>query len=190
MSKTESQVKKEFSFSELIEKIRQKAEEQHSQGEPEQKKGKGLEFMAYKLCVAKKHIELCVTKKITLAESNLLRLLEIGTIGAQNGRSQITDKAEFFISDLSAALGYKKKDKIWTILKSLEKKKYIVREKTRNKDAEILGLNPKVFDQILIDKHHEIAKKRHLKLAVDNTGNGVDNFADEPTNRRCGTDES
>ncbi len=121
-------------------------------------------------------------------------MLEIGTIGAQNGRSHITDKAEFYISDLSKALGYKEKDKIWKILKSLHAKKYIIREKTRTKDKEILGLNPEVFDQILIDKQHEVSKKRHLSLvvnthdsSVDNTQNDVDNCTDEssgkPTNR-------
>jgi hypothetical protein len=181
-------------------KAEKEAAEKAKAEKEKEKKGKGLEFMAYKLCVARKHIELSVTKKITPAESNLLRLLEIGTIGAQNSRGYICSKAEFYITDLSVALGYKEKDKIWKILKSLHKKQYIIREKTRTKDREVLGLNPAVFEQILIDKQHETDKKRHLKLAVDNTTSGVDNDGNDvdksggeppglPTNHPGTTDE-
>jgi DNA-binding MarR family transcriptional regulator len=190
MSDQISQGKKEFSYAELCERARLKAAElENSDQTKADKKGKGLEFMAYKLSVARKHIELAVTKKVTPVESNLLRLLEIGTIGAQNGRSHITDKAEFYISDLSKALGYKEKAKIWRVLKSLEKKGYIIREKTRHNDKEILGLNPLVFDQILIDKQHEIARKRHLTLVRNEPESDVDNLdsaVDKSANDSCG----
>ena len=163
-------------FGELCERARLKAAEAEAAAAKEQeKKGKGLDFMAYRMDVARKHLQLSVSRKVTPAEGNLLRFLEIGTIGADNSRRQITAKAEFFIQDLSDALGYKTKMKIWSLLKSLEKKGFIIREKTRSKDREILGLNPKVFTQILIDRHHERDKKRHLSIAVDNTKPAVDN---------------
>ncbi len=167
MSDLESQGNKPRSFAEICEEARKKAAES---AQSDNKKGKGLEFMAYKISVARKHLELSVSRKITPAESNLLRLLELGTVGAQNSRSRICSKAEFFISDLSVKLGYKTQMKIWKLLKSLEAKEYIVREKTRSKGREILGLNPKEFGgQILGDRQHQVEKKRHLRL-VDNSG--------------------
>ncbi len=161
MSDLESQANKPRSFAEICEQARTKAAEL---AQSDSKKGKGLEFMAYKITVARKHLELSVQRKITPAESNLLRLLELGTVGAQNSRSQICSKSMVQISDVSQRLGYKEKDKIWKLLKSLHTKGYIVREKTRNKDQEILGLNPSVFGQVLADKQHEKEKKRHLRL--------------------------
>lgn len=151
----------------------------------EEKKGKGLEFMAYRIEVAQVHLELSVKKKVTPAEHNLLRLLELCTIGAQNGRSYICSKIDFQIEDLSNALGYNgiQNGKIWRLLKSLEKKKYIIREKTRRKGTEILGLNPEVFGQILIEKHQTLDKKRHLRIAVDNTKPRGDNSQEERTKR-------
>lgn len=172
---------KELSFAELCEQARQRAAKQQKEDE---KKGKGLEFMAYRIDVARKHFELSVQRKVTPAEGNLLLFLEMGTIGAQNSRSQICSKAEFYIEDLSKALGYKEKAKIWRILKSLHAKNYIIREKTRSKNREVLGLNPSIFSQVLIDKHHEIDKKRHLKLAVDNTKPPVDNSTNESNTER------
>lgn len=136
-------------------------------GEPkeEQKKGKGLEFMALRLDVAEKHLELAVQKKITPAEDNLLKIIQMGTIGARNSRKHICSRAEFHISDLSEKLGYKTQMKIWALLKSLEKKKYILREKTKSKGLELIGLNPSIFGgQILAERQYEKEKKRHLRL--------------------------
>lgn len=183
---------KEFSYAELCEEARKRSAEMDAN--EKEKKGKGLDFMAYRIDVARKHFELSVQRKVTPAESNLLLFLELGTIGAQNSRSQISSKAEFYIEDISKALGYKEKDKIWKLLKSLHSKGYILRDKTRSKNREILGLNPEVFSQILIDRHHEVDKKRHLRVAVDNTKQGVDNSADgssaQPTDRHLNTDGS
>lgn len=175
----ERSTEKEFSYAELCERARKIAAELAAREAELQKKGKGLDFMAYRIDVAKKHFELSVKRKVTPAEGNLLLFLELGTIGAQNSRSQITSKAEFYIEDLSKALGYKEKAKIWRLLKSLHTKGYIIREKTRSKNREILGLNPEVFTQILIDKYHEIDKKRHLRIAVDNTKPRMDNSSPE-----------
>ncbi len=162
MSDQNSQANKEISFSELCERARQRAAEANQQNE--EKKGKGLEFMALRLDVARKHIELAVTKKITPAEDNLLKILELGTIGAQNSRSQISTKAEFFLDDLAMTMGILK-NKVYVHIKSLEAKGYITREKTRSKGREILGLNPVIFGgQILNDQQSEKEKKRHLRL--------------------------
>lgn len=149
----------------------------------EEKKGKGLEFMAYRLEIAQVHLRLSIQKKITPAEHNLLRLLELCTIGAQNSRSYICSKIDFQIEDLSNALGYKEPAKIWRLLKSLENKKIILREKTRAKGTEILGLNPEVFGRILISRHEALDKKRHLRIAVDNTRSRVDKSKCERTKR-------
>ncbi len=150
---------------------------------------KGLEFMAFKMNIAEIHLELAVNKEITPAEDHLLKAIEIGTIGARNSRNQICSKAEFFIDDLSERLGYKTPMKIWALLKSSQNKNLIIREKTKSKGKEILGLNPKVFGQILIDSQHEIEKKRHLKMVVDNSQSDVDNFSSEQTNRLRFTNE-
>jgi hypothetical protein len=139
-------------------------------------KKKGLEFMAMRFNIAEKHLELAVTKKITQAEDNLLKVIELGTIG------DITSKKEFFLDDLSEKLGYKTPMKIWKLVKSLETKKLITREKTKSKGREIIGLNPEFFDQVLIQKYHEMDKRKHLKLAVDNSKNDVDNFEGDVDN--------
>lgn len=162
MSVQESQVKKEFSYSELCERARLKAAEQ------EIKKGKGLEFMALRFNVIDKRRELQRQKKITPAESCLLQEIELGTCGARNKKKHMMSQAEFYLEDLSINLGYKKVNKIWSLLKSLEQKTFIIRKPTRSKGLELIGLNPEVFGQILIDKEHEKEKKRHLKL-VDNS---------------------
>ena len=171
MSVQESQGIKEFSYAELCERARKEAEKH--QKNIEQKKRKGLEFMGLKLDIAEMHLQLAVKKLITPAEDNLLKIIEMGTIGARNSRSQICSKSEFYLEDLALILGILK-NKVYVHLKSLEKKNYIVREKTRSKGREVLGLNPKVFGQILPDQQHERERRRHLKL-VDNNPNGVDN---------------
>lgn len=154
-----------------------------------QKKG-GLEFMALRVQVYEKHLELAVTRKITPAEDNLLKLIELGTIGARNSRKQICSKAIFRISDLSMKLGYKEKDKIWKIVKSLHSKGYLIRDKTANKNEEVLGLDPKVFGQVLATKQHDIERKRHLSLVPDDHRLGADESSVEQTDRRSITDGS
>ncbi len=153
---------KEFSYAGLCERARQKAAEENQK--QEDTKGKGLEFMALRLDIAEKHLELAVTKKITPAEDNLLKVIQMETIGARNTRKHICSRTIVQISELSEKLGYKEKDKIWKLLKSLQTKGYIVREKTINKDQEWIGLNPKVFGQVLADRQHDKEKKRHLTL--------------------------
>ncbi len=190
MSVQDSQEIKEFNFAELCERAQKEAEKQKDI--PEEKKRKGLEFMAMRFNVAEMHLELAIKKLITPAEDNLLKIVEMGTIGARNSRSQICTKAEFYISDLSEKLGYKEKDKIWKILKSLHTKGYITREKTRTKDREIIGLNPKFFGQILSDQQHERERRRHLRLVDNSSSNGDNSQQDldpEPTDRKCNTDD-
>lgn len=151
--------------------IRQTPDENEDQKYPEKIKQtkKGLEFMALKLDVANKHLELAVQKQITPAEDNLLKVIEMQTIGARNLKNQISTKASLRISEISAKLGYKEKDKIWKLLKSLHSKGIITREKTTEKDIEIIGLDCKCFGQVLCDKQHQVEKIRHLTLAVDNS---------------------
>jgi hypothetical protein len=148
------------------------------------KKSGGIEFMSRRMNVANTVFELAVTKKITPAERNLIDIIEMGTIGAKNDSRQFSTKAQFIIDDLSSALRYKEKDKIWKLLKSLDKKGVITREKTRFKNAEIIGLNPRMMGQILIDKLHDDETKRMgLRVVVDNS-------KDKPTIHPGTTDES
>jgi hypothetical protein len=133
-------------------------------------KGKGLDFMALRLDVARKHIQLMVKKKITPTESAFLHFLEIHTIGADNSRKQICSKAQIYLEDIASELEIPK-SRVYSILKSLDSKSYIIREKTRSKGLEVLGLNPDVFTQILTDRQHEEERRRNLRLAVDNTKN-------------------
>lgn len=165
MSVQDPQQIKEFSYAELCERARKEAEKHKDI--PEEKKRKGLEFMGLKFNVAEMHLELAIKKLITPAEDNLLKVIEMGTIGARNSRSQISSKAEFYLDDLAEKLGILK-NKIYVHLKSLEKKKYIIREKTRSKGREVIGLNPVVFGQILPDQQHERERRRHLRV-VDNS---------------------
>jgi hypothetical protein len=60
-------------------------------------------------------------------------------------------------------------------LKSCHSKNFIIREQTKYRKIEILGLNPEVFGQILIDKYHERDIKNQLQLVVDNSRSDVDN---------------
>lgn len=150
--------------------------------------------MGAQLNVIDKRIELLVSKQITPTESLLLELIHLGTAAARNGKSTICSKAEFFIEDLSSDLGYKSVNKVWTLLKSLHKKNLITREPTRSKGRDIMGLNPEVFGQILIDTQHEVEKRRHLKLVpkadnprptppVDKSKLRGDNFPEQHTDR-------
>lgn len=150
----------------------------------------GLEFMSRRFNVVNQVFELAVTKKITPAERNLIDLIEIGTTGAMNEKRQFCTKAEFYLEDLSSALRYKEKAKIWRLLKSLHTKGIITREKTRSKNKELIGLNPEMMGQILTNHLHEEERKRHLKLAVNNSVIDVDNFKNERTNREAATNES
>lgn len=123
----------------------------------------GLEFMGLRYNVADIHLELAITKKITPTEDQLLRLIELGTIGARNRKREICSKSEFYLEDLASSLQVRK-NKIYVNLKSLHSKKLIIRKSTRSKGVEILGLNPKIFGQVLPDRQHDAEKKRHLKL--------------------------
>lgn len=159
MSSKESQ-----GFSSIGELLAEAKRRESENEKKESRKGKGLDFMALRLDIAEKHLELCVQKKITPAEDNLLKVIQMASIGARNNRKHICSRTLIQVSELSQKLGYKEKDKIWKLLKSLHTKGYIVREKTINKDVEVIGLNPKFFGQILVEKQHEKEKKRHLTL--------------------------
>lgn len=138
--------------------------------------------MALRFNVIDKRRHLWITKAVTPSEYFLLEQIEIGTMGANNSRSTIMSKTEFILEDLSLQLGYKSPMKIWKLLKDLHKKNLITREHTRFKGVEVIGLNPEVFGQVLINKHHELEKTRHLKL--------VDNSKPEQTNHLPITNES
>ncbi len=167
-----------------------KAQQGSEMGEKKSEKIGGLEFMGMRFNIIDRRHELLVNKEITSSENFLLEKIELGTIGARNARSTICSKAEFNLDDLSRGLGYKEKDKIWKLLKSLHKKNLIIRESTRYRGLEVLGLNPVEFGQILIDSQHAVEKKKHLKLAVDNSQNTVDIVEEEPTNHTSITDKS
>ena len=149
---------------------------------------KGLPFMSLQFNVLFKRRQLAINKEVTPSEYYLLEEIEIGTIGARNSKYQICSIAEFDLNSLSYNLGYKEKDKIWKLVKSLHKKGLIIRKKTNIKTKEILGLNPKVFGQVLIDSYHQVEKKRHLKLVETPTQYLVENK--EPTKHLGTTDES
>lgn len=135
----------------------------------QEEKVKGLEFMSTRFNVVMKCRELKKTKFITPAEYFLLEEIQIGTNGGQNQKWTMSSTAEFFLEDLSNNLGYKSMNKIWTLVKSLHQKGLITREYTRSKGREILGLNSKVFGQILIDSQHLLEQQRQLKMVVDNS---------------------
>lgn len=142
----------------------------------EEKKG-GLEFMATRYNVIDTRRQLSINKEVTPSEYFLLEEIELGTIGARNKGRQICSKAEFSLDQLSKNLGYKEVNKLWPLLKSLEGKKLIIREKSKYVGFNLLGLNPEKFGQILINTQHEAEQKRKLKLIVDNSPSDVDNSA-------------
>ncbi len=142
---------------------------------------KGLEFMALRFNVVDTLRYLKRNKLVTPSESFLLDEIIYGTIGASGGFGKIRTEAEFFIRDLSENLGYKEPDRIWSLLKSLQDKYLICRNKTRNPRTEVISLNPYFFGQILIDKSLGDERKV-LRLAVDNT-------APQPNVRARPTDE-
>jgi len=134
----------------------------------------GLEFMAVRMNVALKKRELAAKKLITPSEYYLIDEIELGTIAAANKKKQICSKAPFDLDYLASQMGISL-NHLYNHLKSAYLKKFIVREQTQFKKLEILGLNPEVFGQILIDKYHEKEVKNQLHLAVDNSQNSVDN---------------
>ena len=166
-----------------LDELTQKAKEETAKLSSKESKKKGLEFMAIRFNVIDKRRQLQREKAITPAESCLLQEIELGTIGARNKKKNMGSQAEFYLEDLSNNLGYKSVNKIWTLLKSLEKKQLIIRKPTRSKGLELIGLNPAVFGQILIDKEHQKEKKRHLRL-VDNSEPVVDKV-ETPTHEAC-----
>jgi len=148
--------------------------------EPERK---GLEFMAIRFNIVDKRREL--RSQLKPAENYLLDEIELATIGGRNEKRTIASEAQLYIEDLSNALGYKEKDKIWSLLKSLQNKKLIIRRPTRSKGLEIIGLNPEIFGQILIDKQDAIERRKHLKLVKP-----MNDSKNEHPIRRSETDES
>lgn len=125
--------------------------------------------MGLRFNVLDKRYELKRQRIITASESDLLELIILATIGARNAKRTICSKAELAIEDLSDLMGYKTKSKIWSLLKRLHQLKLIVREPTRFKGLEVIGLNPEVFGQILINTQHESETKRSLKCVVNNS---------------------
>lgn len=129
--------------------------------------------MALMFNVEDKHIELEAWKEITPHESLLLRIIRRGTVGSLNKRNDFTIEAEFYLEDLAKKMNVMV-NKIYVYLKSLEKKKLIIRKKTRSRGLEILGLNTDIFGQLLIDSQLKEDQERHLKLVVDNSKKAVD----------------
>lgn len=117
---------------------------------------KGAEFMALRANVREKRREL--RKDLTPSQNYLLDDITEYTV---NGWSSTK---EFDLDQLATGLGYKTTDKIYLLLKQLHKKGLIIRKPTKYAKREILGLNPKVFGQVLINHQHETEKRKHLKL--------------------------
>ena len=118
--------------------------------------------------VAIKKRELAVKKLITPSEYYLLDEIELGTVAAANKKKQICSKAAFDLDYLAGLLNIGL-NKLYVQIKSCHEKKFILREQTKYPKLEILGLNPEVFGQILIDKLHEKEIKKQIHLAVDNS---------------------
>lgn len=116
---------------------------------------KGSEFMALRQNVITKRREL--RSQLTPTENYLLDDIQNGTIGKWDTIS------EFDLNDLADSLDIQI-NKVYVLLKGLHEKRIIVREKTKYKKLEKIGLNPEMFGQILIDHQEEIRKKKHLKL--------------------------
>lgn len=123
----------------------------------------GLEFMGLRMNVIDKSLELEISKQINPTESLLLRFIQLGTIGGRNRKRQICSYAEFYIKDFGDLL-QTRMNKVYVHLKSLHAKELIIRIPTRSKDIQIIGLNPSVFGQILVNSQHEIEQKKHLSL--------------------------
>lgn len=152
--------------------IENKKETQHGSEGGVNKKKEGLEFMAIRFNVVERRRKLRFFKQVTPGEYFLLEEIELATIGGQNGKSTIRSSGEFYIKDFATILGIGF-NKVYVQLKSLEAKNLIIRQKTRSKGLEIIGLNPAEFGQILIDSQHALETKKHLKMVVNNSPNIV-----------------
>lgn len=146
--------------------------------------------MAIRFNISDTHRWLKRNGLITFSESNLIDEIVLGTVGARNPKSQIVSKMDFHLRQLSNDLGYKDLDKLWRILKSLNSKYLIIREKSDFEGSEILGLNPYFWGQILIDKSHQQEHSRHLKCIVNNSKKSVNTPEAQPTKRPRSTDGS
>lgn len=116
---------------------------------------KGAEFMSLRCNVIRKRKELRST--LSPRENYLLDDIQEGTIGDWQSLG------EFNLEDLAKGLNIRM-NKIYVLLKNLHTKDIIVREKTKHKKLEMLGLNPNIFGQILSNHQHGIEKKKHLRL--------------------------
>lgn len=124
----------------------------------------GLKYMSAQLNIIDKMDDLEDEKIISSTERRLLNKILLATAAGRNSRGQILTKAELYIEDLSVDLGYKKVNKIWTLLKGLKNKNLITKSRTRSKGKELIGLNPKFFGQILIDSLHADEQRRNLRI--------------------------
>lgn len=140
-----------------------------------------ITFMSLQIRVVRTKFNLSVRKVITPMEANVLTLIELGTIGGQNKFNKFCSLGEFDLNEMNQNLNYKDKNKIYGLLKKLTEKGLIHRQHTSFKNLEILGLNPDVFGQILIDSLHKVEQER-IRLVVDNSKN-------EHTNRVVSTHE-
>lgn len=158
--------------------------QEKERGEQESKR-KGLEFMAIRFNIIEKRRDL--RNELTPAENYLLDEIELATIGGRNEKRTIASEAEIYLDDLAQLMRYKTKNKIWTLLKSLEKKGLIIRKPTRLTGKEIIGLNPDVFGQLLIDKHDAVERRKSMHTI---RGGRVDNSHSEPTVHESSTHEA
>jgi hypothetical protein len=95
---------------------------------------------------------------------------------------------EFDLEHLAKQMGYKSTNKLYSMLKELDKKELIVRKSTRYPRREVLGLNPKLFGQVLTNHQTDLEKKRHLKIVVDNSQNELTKC--EPRTHEVGANNS
>lgn len=147
-------------------------------GGAKKRERKGLDYMGSRLEIVVKRHQLQKSRDITPTESMLLEKIQIGTVGAQNKRGEISSKNEFYLIHLAQYLQVKM-NKLYVMLKRLETKGLIVRHPTMSKGLEVLGLNPAAFGRILPERQHEDEQKRFLKLVVSNPEVGGDNFPPE-----------
>lgn len=125
----------------------------------EAKPKKGPEFMALRFNVRQKRKEL--RKDIAPLENYLLDDITEATVNAWKATH------DFDINEIARTLGTSR-GRVYAMLSKLKELKIITDEKKYGR-LHSIGLNPEFFGQILIDHQHDLDKKKHLSLAVDNS---------------------
>lgn len=120
---------------------------------------KGPEFMAIRFNIRQKRKE--IRKKLAPLENYLLDDITEATVNAWKTAH------DFDIHEIATTLGTSR-GRVYAMLSKLKELKIIIDEKKYGR-LHSIGLNPEFFGQILIDHQHDLDKKKHLSLAVDNS---------------------